>query len=801
LFCSFEVDLKGHNLNKTISKKYILIVFAGLLLLFLASGIFVPKPMFRSAYSTVLESNNGQLLGARIAADEQWRFPAVDSVPFKYERCVLNFEDRYFYQHPGINLVSIARAFVQNIKAGSIVSGGSTVTMQVCRLARGQKSRSVKNKLVEMVWALHLELRMSKSEILNLYASHAPFGGNVVGLDAAAWRYFGRDSYQLSWAESATLAVLPNAPSLIYPGRLDQKLKLKRDGLLKKLLIRNEIDSLTYDLAVMEPLPEKVNALPNIAYHLVQKAVAEEKGKRIRSTIDVVLQEQVNAIVQKHHSIQKGNHVNNIAVIVAEISTKKVRAYVGNVIGKDSLLHGNLVDVIQAERSSGSILKPFLYCKMLDEGVLTPKMLIPDIPVRLGGFTPVNFDREYNGAVPAEEALARSLNIPAVHLLREFGVAPFHSFLKKTGMSTLSHHPDYYGLSLILGGAEVKLWDLTGMYTSLAAILKTYNDEDGLYISDPFAKLVWKENHQEESGKLVLNQPIIRAASVYSTLDALLKVKRPESEAGWENFAASKKIAWKTGTSFGFRDAWAVGVSSKYVVAVWVGNADGEGRPGLTGVSSAAPVLFDVFSCLPASSWFAVPEDEMDEIEVCAQSGYLPGENCDEHKTVLVPSGNKVGICPWHQKIHLTEDGFYRVNASCYPVAKMQHRNFFVLPPAIEYYYKRNNALYSTLPPLLSGCMEMEQQMEFIYPREWNKLFIPVDLDGTPGKLIFDLAHRQNSVGVYWYLDEKFLGKTNGIHQLEIRPEAGWHKITVNDNLGNSIGKNFMVVNKRELHD
>ncbi len=781
-------------MDKTNRSKRIFVALLVAFLLFLASGLFVPRPLFTTTYSTVLESTSGQLLGARIADDEQWRFPAIDSVPFKYERCVLNFEDSYFYWHPGINLFSIGRAFLQNVKAGKIVSGGSTITMQVCRLARGQKERNLMNKFIELVWAIHLELRLTKSEILKLYASHAPFGGNVVGLDAAAWRYFGRDSHQLSWAESATLAVLPNAPALIYPGRLDQKLKHKRDRLLKKLLTENEIDSLTYDLALSEPLPNKVNPLPNSAYHLTQKAFSEGKGKRLHSTIDAVLQGRVNAIVRKHHIIQKGNHVNNMAVIVAEIPSKKVRAYVGNINDNDSLQHGNRVDVIQAARSSGSILKPLLYCKMLDEGLLTPKMLIPDIPIRFGGFTPMNFDRECNGAVPAEEALARSLNIPAVHLLREFGVAPFHSFLKKSGMTTLTHNPNYYGLSLILGGAEVKLWDLAAMYASLGTILKQYNENDGLYTSNPFLELIWEERKREED--VELDQPLIRAASIYSTLDALLKVKRPESEAGWQNFAASKKIAWKTGTSFGFRDAWAVGITSEYVVGVWVGNADGEGRSGLTGVTAAAPVLFDVFSYLPTSAWFAIPEDEMTEIEVCSQSGFRPGENCDELKIIKVPRGNKVGICPWHQKVHLNENGLFRVNANCYPVAEMQHRNWFVLPPAMEYYYKQNNVLYSTLPPLMTGCFENQQQMEFIYPREWNKLFIPIDLDGTPGKLIFDLAHRQNNTTVFWYLDEVFLGKSNGIHQQEIRPEAGWHKITVSDNRGNSISKKFLIVNK-----
>ncbi|WP_206081948.1 penicillin-binding protein 1C [Maribellus sediminis] len=786
--------MTGRRIHKTRAGRLVLTFLLLLLVLFFIGGLFVPRPLFNTSYSTVVESSEGELLGARISGDEQWRFPPVDSIPDKYGKCVLSFEDKYFYAHPGVNLFSLARAFFLNVKARRIVSGGSTITMQLCRLARGQKERSVWNKLIEIFWALHVELRYSKSEILELYASHAPFGGNVVGLDAAAWRYFGRDPGQLSWAESATLAVLPNAPSLIYPGRLDQRLKQKRDKLLNQLLVENEMDSITYQLAISEPLPGKVNALPDIAFHLTEKANAEKRGQRIHSTIQYGLQNRVNEIVARHHQRLKSNLINNMAVLVVEIPSKKVLAYVGNTNSSDSIAHGNQVDIVQSPRSTGSILKPFLYCKMLDEGLLLPTMLVPDIPIRFGGFTPMNFDREYNGAVPAEEALARSLNIPAVHLLRDFGVGPLYSFLRKTGMSTLKEQPGHYGLSLILGGAEIELWDLAGMYASLGTILKRYENEDGFYSSKPFSPLIWDEEIPvlEEQR----TQPFVRAASVYSTLDALLKVKRPESETGWEHFAHSRKIAWKTGTSFGFRDAWAVGVTSRYVVAVWCGNADGEGRAGLTGITAAAPVMFDVCEALPFSEWFQVPDDEMQTIDVCAESGYRPGEFCEKRIEVQVPQGNKVGVCPWHERIHFNNEKTYRVNANCYPVSEMQHQNWFVLPPALEYYFKRQNVLYATLPPLMPGCSETEQQMEFIYPREWNRLFIPVDLDGTPGKIIFDLAHRSGNVIVYWYLDDSFIGTTKNVHQFELRPEAGWHSITVTDNLGNSITKKFLVVNQ-----
>ncbi len=648
-----------------------------------------------------------------------------------------------------------------------------------------------------MIWALNLELRYSKKEILKLYASHAPFGGNVVGLDAAAWRYFARPPAQLSWAEAATLAVLPNAPALIYPGRSDHKLKGKRDRLLAKLLSAGVIDTLTCKLAIAEPLPRQVNPLPVSTYHLVEKAAHEKNGQRIRSTIDYQLQVKVAELVKRYSNKLQANHIYNVAVVVSEVKTKGVKAYVGNVFDGINFDHDNHVDIIQSKRSSGSILKPFLYCKMLDEGLITPQQLIPDIPTRFGGFTPTNFDREYNGAVPAAGALARSLNIPAVWMLRNYGVAPFYNFLKKAGMKSLTQKPGYYGLSLILGGAEVSLWDLAGMYTSLVSVLTTYTENDGLYKTDPFTGLHWVKNtHKNPKGQLATAQHEIRAASVYLTLKALFEVTRPGSEAGWQEFTSARNIAWKTGTSFGFRDAWAVGMTHDYVVSVWAGNADGEGRQGLTGATAAAPLLFEIFGLLPYSGWVGAPLDEMEKIKVCAESGYRPGVNCESTKEILVPAGSKVGVCPWHKIVHFDKEGIHRVNASCYPVSKMKHKSWFVLPPAMEYYFKQKNTSYQLLPPLREGCLNDIESMEFIYPRQWNKVFVPTYLDGTLGQVIFELVHREKNVTVFWHLDNKFLGTTTGIHQLALQPQKGWHTINVTDTKGNSLTKHFQVVNE-----
>ena len=772
-----------------------------LLLISTATGLMiwfwfcVPRPLFPADYSTVLESRDGELLGARISSDGQWRFPPPDSIPYRFSKSIVLFEDAWFYQHPGINPFSLARALVQNLKAGKVVSGGSTLTMQVARLARPGKKRSLQQKLVEMIWSANLEIRYSKREILRYYVTQAPFGGNVVGLEAASWRYYNRSPGQLSWAESATLAVLPNAPTLIYPGRNDSLLLKKRNRLLEKLFRKGVMDSLTYALSLTEALPGRVYPLPAESYHLLEHAVKNERGKRTVSTINLSLQREVNQAVLRWVPQLSAIRVHNAAVLVGDIRRGEVLAYAGNIPQSADSLHGARVDIIRSPRSSGSILKPFLFAALLDKGLITPCQLVADIPTRFADFTPENFSHEYDGAVPAGEALARSLNVPAVKMLQLYVVEPFYHFLKNAGMTTLVFPAEHYGLSLILGGAETTLWDLGGMYRSMAAILRQYEEEDGLYSLKPFRPLVWKAGKQAEDRRET-TQPLLKASSVYLTLQSLLEVNRPEEETGWEAFAGSRKIAWKTGTSFGFRDAWAVGISRDYFVAVWAGNADGEGRPGLTGATMAAPLLFDVFASLPGGNWFSEPSDELTPTVLCRESGFLASSCCVAVDTVKIQSGIKSGACPYCRTIHLDKELQQRVSGDCYPVYNMQQKNWFVLPPVMEYFFRRKHPGYFPLPPLRPGCGESGEPMEFIYPRELHRIFIPRPLDGTNGKVVFELTHRNAGTVVYWYMDDRYLGETSAFHRMAIEARPGPHRLTVTDGEGNQLVKRFDIVDR-----
>lgn len=784
-------------LIKNIWFRRIAILF--ILVLSISFWFCLPEPLFNDPTSTVIEDRNRQLLGAKIADDGQWRFPNTNLVPEKFVSCITTFEDQYFFDHPGVNLFSLIRATLQNLRAGRVVGGGSTISMQVIRLSRRGESRTIVEKLIEITLALRLEIRYSKSEIMALYASHAPFGGNVVGLDAASWRYFERTPGNLSWSESALLAVLPNAPALIYPGRNQDRLLKKRNMLLSKMFALGLIDSIDLELALDEKLPLKPKPLGQYAPHLLSRVYNLNKGTRIITTLDFELQKEVSAIVEKHHQQLVHNEIYNAAALIVSVETGEIKAYIGNTNSLDTE-HACDVDMIIARRSTGSILKPILFASMLDDGLILPNTLIPDIPTQIGGFSPVNFDKTYSGAVPAQKALYRSLNVPAVKMLQEYGVSRFSEKLKQVGMTSLTKSSDHYGLSLILGGAETSMLDLASIYSSFSRVLNHFYSNGGKYnpadYHPPYFEL---EEELNRDKPYLVNESTLSAASLWFTYEAMRKVNRPYELSGWNSFSSSEKIAWKTGTSFGFRDAWAVGVTPEYVVVVWVGNADGEGRPGLTGVSVAAPIMFDIFNLLPQSAWFDPPYDEMRKTLICRTSGHRANRYCKPVDTVFIPAtGLNTKSCPYHQLVHLDQSRKYRVTDFCYEPDAMVHESWFVLPPVMEWYYKRKNPIYQSLPAFSPECPGYDVvPMEFVYPRKNSRIYIPLNLNGDPESVVLEVAHREENASIFWYLDEEYLGQTSFQHQMNIRPTSGAHTIIVIDSFGNQLIRKIEIISKR----
>jgi len=752
---------------------------AGVILLFL----LVPTPRFSQNYATLLLSDEGVFLNAAVSLDEQWRFEPLDSIPSAYEKALLQFEDQYFYRHFGINPAAMLRALIQNIQAQRIVSGGSTISMQVARLSRPGKARNFGQKLIEILMAIKLELTNSKQEILLLYTTYAPFGGNTVGLEAAAWRYFGRSPHELSWAEAATLAVLPNAPSLIYPGKNSELLKEKRNRLLKKLHQKGFIDSQSLTLALMEPLPKPPDASPIHAPHLMNYLRKTKGSGRFNTTLSAELQQNTTKILNEFQNNYSQQGIHNLAALIVDLRNNEVKAYVGNSTSKDNK-QAEAVDIIQAARSSGSILKPFLFALALEGGSLLPTMLLPDVPTFINGFTPQNFNKQYDGLVAADQALIRSLNIPFVLLLKEYGLTKFYDDLNELGFKSFSKGADHYGLSMILGGGEVSLWELAGAYGGLVNSLTSQDNQ--VCIVEPAIMKGDVSACKSKAG--------IQKGSAWITLRSLRQLARPDEEAGWHNFSSSQAVSWKTGTSFGFRDAWAVGVTSEYLVAVWAGNASGKGVPGLTGTSKAAPVMFRLLELIsPAQKQPELPYEAFKQVIICKESGYLASPDCSEKDTIMIPlKANPVAVCQFHKTIHLTKDGKYRVNSSCYEPGSMLTKKWFVVPPEYSRYFFANNSSIRALPPFLPGCNQ-EKQLSISYPLEGQQIYLPIDFDGRQNPLILEAVHEQNSSELSWFWGEHYVGSTHQNHQMALVLPAGLHTITIVDKEGNEATVTFTV--------
>lgn len=791
-------------------KTAVLISIIGCLILIYYFSL--PKPLFDVDYSNILYDRNNEALSCKIAKDCQWRFLPSDSIPYKFKQCMLYYEDEYFNYHPGFNPISIIRAIYQNLKTGKTVSGASTITMQVVRLSR-KRDRNIFNKVLELILATRLELSYSKDEILQLYAGNAPFGGNIVGLEAASWRYYGRSPSLLSWGECALLAVLPNKPGLIYPGKNHSLLIQKRNRLLEKLCKNGVIDSLTANLAMSEEIPGKPDKMPDIATHLLNRSIKENYNDyKHYSTINKDLQVRVEGILNYHSEILKGNKINNAALLILDTKTGEALAYVGN--SKKSRNEyfngtGEDVDVITAARSTGSILKPILYSAMLDEGVILPKTLLRDVPTFISGFNPANFLNDYDGAVFADEALWRSLNIPAVWNLEKYGVEKFHYILRKAGLTTIKKNPSHYGLSLILGGAEAKLWELAGVYSSMGRVLLTYDKQNNKfkYCDTDIHPPIYLKKHKSNLDKLSnserhSNHPVLfSVSSIWFTFLALLESYRPDDESSWDIYQSSEKIAWKTGTSYGFRDAWAVGVSPRYTVAVWAGNASGEGRPGLTGLKTAAPIMFDVFDILPDGDYFKEPKSEIKEIRVCYYSRMRTGRFCNKTRLEKVPkSGLKSDVCTYCRQVILDKKREYRVHSECEERENLIVENRFVLPPIMEWYFKQKNPSYKPLPPVRPDCKGKEniKNMQIIYPQVNARIYIPKELDGSKGRVVFKATHRNPNEEIFWHIDNVYVGSTKSYHQLAINPPTGHRKLTIMDGEGEIIEIEFEILDKKD---
>jgi penicillin-binding protein 1C len=780
LFHHFCLIIKSINLRSHLPTT----ISITIILLFLTWLFWPMDSPFPENYSTLIYDCNGQLLRAFLADDEQLRFPPdTTSLPEKYLNALVTCEDRRFFSHPGIDPLALLNSFYTNIKMGKRIRGGSTIPMQIIRLANPKK-RTYLNKLLECFSALKLSLHFSKQQLLKLYAAHVPMGGNIVGIHAASYAYFGKPAKELSWAEAGLLTVLPNSPSMINLSRGRQILMGKRNRLLLKLYQKDIIDQLSYQLACMEPLPDHYTHLPFHAPHFTRFIEKDSpKNSILTTTLDLNIQQQLLDAVSIHHPNLSNSDIANLAVMAVETQTGKIRAYIGSQSYYDTL-HAGEVDGIQSYRSTGSLLKPFLAAKALDRGPFTMSSLIQDVPTFYGTFTPQNASKEFKGLVSMEEMLIHSLNVPAVRLLNTYGVQDFYDFLIQANFKGLFRSPAEYGLTLILGGAEARLWELVELYLALGKL--------GQYM--PLQYL--------EKAKTGRENRLFSEGAAWLVLNTLNKVNRPGIEYYWHQFNNQVPVAWKTGTSYGQKDGWAIGVNKQWIIGVWVGNFSGEGNALLTGAKSAAPLLFTIFNALTdynQSGWFEEPEYDLAEIEVCRVSGYPANSYCPEKIKVKRPVvSHKAGVCPYHRRYLVDRKSGKSVCSLCWQGIDTTWVTKFIVPASVCDILQKSGKHADAIPLHYANCPAFQDQnrLELIYPVPGIKIFIPRDFDGNYEKIVFSAKHQHPSINLFWYLDGSFLGETTMYHQLAVDLKSGAHKLVVQDEEGFQRSVSFSAYKK-----
>ena len=896
----FRLPLQGL-LLKTVNRRLITLMlplFLIITLSMLANWCFpLPKARLHPPVSQIVLDRNGEWLRAFLADDSMWRFSRQLSVisyqsqevfdkpdtsltensyreantttdNYFLHQAMLTSEDRWFYYHYGINPVSIATALYDNLKAGEVVRGGSTITMQVARLME-PKARSIPNKLIEMFRALQLEHTYSKSEILTFYFNMLPYGGNIVGTAAASRFYFNKPQHALSLGEAALLAAIPNAPERLRPDRFPENARKAREKVLNRLLARRQISEQQWQEATQEPIPRKRYPLPFKAPHLSRMLVKENRshakpypstrlphlqrhewmGKtdgRIYTTIDARVQETAVRILSEYLEAERklslrGSHSTSTgAIIVMDTQNRHVLAMVGSHDFFDREALGQVNGTL-APRSPGSALKPFVYALAMEQGLITPETLLFDVPITYAGYEPVNYNGKYNGYITARQALARSLNVPAVnlnarlknrtsnstpiqHSKARVGGSTLHAFLKQAGISTLAP-AQKYGLSMVLGGCEVNLLELTTLYVGLANM-----GEFGSYqltlprnsrrgeVTSPLQgfRKPRVENHS--------SQHLLRKETSFIITEMLTDsqlptntVKNPEA---FERTMNLPKIAWKTGTSYGHRDAWCIGYSPTLTIGVWLGNFNGKGAPMLSGAEAATPILFALFTALTGQDthrWFTKPE-QLKTRQVCALSGAPVSSHCPVHKDdVYIPGISSVAVCTIHKRIYVNEATGYSLCSHCRknssrrgevtsplqgfrkPKAEShfttdtslkdaQAQIFEEWPANAATWLAENGFAVPVLPkhnPLCTGTIAGNAPI-ILSPAEDTIYYIRegVPLENQKIRLIASASSRTQDL--FWFLDGELIFQGNAAEQYWLTPTKGKHVLTCVDAEGRS---------------
>lgn len=746
-----------------------IILFFTIIVFIITCGIYVrfdaenTEKIFEDRYSVSVLDNNGNIIGVYLNKDEQWHLKSADEIPEKLKRAVMVFEDKNFYSHNGVDFSAVIRAVKDNIFEKRR-TGASTITMQAVKMAQ-PKERSYFNKYLEIVHAFKLEKYYKKDEILKMYLNNAPYGGNIVGYKTASYMYFRKSPKELTWSEAALLAVLPNSPGLMNVEKNREKLIEKRNFLLKKLYEKNFINERQYRISLKEPVPDKRYSFPVLAPHLARRLVNENKDKKIiKSTIDSEIQKKTEKAVKDYSEFLKLSGINNTAVLIINNKNYKVTAYAGSQDFYDFENNGQ-VDGITAKRSPGSLLKPFLYAKVIDEGIAAPQSKIPDVPLYFSNFSPQNADKKYYGMVEMRDALIKSLNIPFVELLKDYGEDKFFYFLKDI-LNFEDKNPERYGLSLILGTKEFTMEEIGILYSGLA----NYGN---------FKNLKYTEESTEEGRQL-----LTKGAS-YLTLITMRELERP----GMEKFYREKNpVSWKTGTSHGRRDGWAAGVTPEWTVIVWTGNFTGEGNPNLTGVYTGGNLLFNILKFLPKTEKEFVMPNDLEKIKVDSETGYRLKYDIP-YKEIFYPKDAKpLKVSPYYKKIFVNKNG-EETDSRDESFNEREEKYILVYPLEVVNYFVRENLDVSNI----FSEKTAEKTIKFIYPKNNLKIIVPKDFDGEKS-LIVKIANIKN-MELYWYVNKKYFGKSRE-KERSFNLKKGNYEITVVSEKGETAKINFQVAEK-----
>jgi penicillin-binding protein 1C len=743
-------------------------------LLFLLLNQIFPLPD-RIEYSTIVTDNKGEVVHAFLTHDQQWRMKTdLTEISPLLRKTIIEKEDRYFYYHPGVNLLAMIRALGRNIVHMRRTSGASTITMQVARSLE-PKRRTYWNKLIEVFRAFQLEWKYSKDEILQLYLNKVPYGGNIQGVKSASILYFKKEPDHLSLAEITALSIIPNRPSTLVMGKNNDRIVEERNKWLRRWARDKVFSAKEIEDALAEPLTATRGTVPGYIPQLALR-LKKQGGEIIHTTIDLNTQLKIEKLVKDYSRTLALKNIRNAAVIVLDNQTHRVVSYVGSADFHDSL-DGGQVNGAMAIREPGSTLKPLLYGLCIDGGLLTPKMMITDVPVNYQGYAPENYDRKFNGWVSMEYALEHSLNIPAVKSLKALGKDVLIRHLALCDFRQMEKDRNKLGLSMILGGCGATLEELTGLYSIFANEGRWVKP---MYTTDDRAGTVMRNEWSREG------QRVLSPAATFMINEILSKVNRPDFPVNWESTTHLPKIAWKTGTSYGRRDAWSIGYNKRYTVGIWVGNFSGLGIPELSGANVATPLLFTVFNTIDYDddgSWFGQPAD-CDVRMVCTETGLPPADFCTHLVTdYFIPLVSPAKKCDNMEEVFVSADEKMSYCRACLPPAGYKKKWYTVVPPEMKEYYDANKIAYTVIPPHNPNCEKVfrEGGPVVISPASGSEYLINRK-DPEPLQLRCRVG---NDVGkVYWYINDQFYKSGDAGTRQYFIPTEGPVKISCTDDKG-----------------